>query len=552
MNGRAGCGDGASMTPRSLRASSPRSLLASCLTLVAALAASTGTARGGEAPADTLRIRAHGAVDAKAIAGAIAAELGVATTLVDTDAACTAPCISISVDDRAHAAIVVVMPDATRQRTIDLPASPGAAAEVVALVVGNLARDEASALLADRAPATIEVVPSIAPPPAHAVELGADAPISDPALAPPIAATTAAPIAAAPPATAPPAAAPRDPEAPTRFAIGLVPPLALDLEGARGTPGGVAIDLVIGGRRRLAAFNVAGVGSIVTEDMTGTQIGGAFTAAGRIDGAQIAGAVAAARHLRGTQIAGAVAAAGDARGTQIAGAVAAAGDTRGTQIAGGAAIARDLRGTQIAGGVAIARDVHGVQLSPINVARRLDGVQVGVVNVAGGGDGVSIGLLNLVRGGRTELEATLDHRALGTVVLRHGSRRWHNVYGVGGKVERSLVDDELTGDDAWMYGLGFGPSWQRGRTTVDVEAMAWHVVYGDDLDAEELDLLGQLRLVVGHPIGPASLVVGGALNAYVTTDEQRRELGALRMAPAPGADDVRVTLWPSAFVGLRL
>lgn len=72
---------------------------------------------------------------------------------------------------------------------------------------------------------------------------------------------------------------------------------------------------------------------------------------------------------------------------------------------------------------------------------------------------------------------------------------------------------------------------------------------------QELDGLAQLRLVVGHRVGPAAVVVGGALNAYVTTDEARTGYGA-RIVPGamPPAttDDVRVDVWPSLFAGLRL
>ena len=541
------------------------SLLTSCVALCA-LGASAARADDAPAtdpssvPAEALRVRVHGNLDATAIASAIAAELGVAARVVDSDAACTAPCASIAVDGQARAAIAVVLADATLQRAIDLPAAPGAAAEVVALVVGNLARDQAGALLADLAPPAAEVAPSLAPVPAFDDTLGEAAPALAPEAPPP------AEVAPAVDAVAVVAPAETPGPRPTRFGFGLVPALGIDVAGSRG---GVAIDVVLGGRRRLAAFNVAGVGSIVTEDLRGTQIGGAFAAAGRVDGLQVGGAVAAAGGVRGTQIGGAVAAARDLRGTQLAGAVAAARDVRGTQIGGAVVAARDLRGTQIGGAVAAARDVRGTQIGgavsvarrvdglqvagAVNVAGRLDGVQVGVVNIAGSGDGVSLGLVNLVRGGRTEVEATLDHRGLGTAVLRHGSRRWHNVYGVGGLAERTTVDGDVSPQDVWMYGLGMGPSWQRGRTTLDVEAMAWHVVYGGDFDGE-LDLLNQLRFVVGVPVGPAALVAGGALNVYVTSDQSRDGIAAREAMPMHVPDDgeLHVQVWPSAFVGVRL
>ena len=541
-----------------------RSLLRSCLALVAALAASASTARADE-PSSPLSVRVRGA-DADAIARAIAAELGV-TTAITTAAACPAPCVDVEVATGGHATIAVIADGALRTRAIDLPAGP-AAAEIVALVVGNLARDEAGALLASLAHRD-DTAEADAAETAVADELAreddvAETVAADEAAIEADAADTAAADDAAPndaaravpmptPAAAPtptPTARPR--RAATRYGLGLLPFITLDIERRDGH-GGVTIDLLIGGRRRVASFNVAGVGSIVTEDLRGTQIGGAVTHAGAVYGTQIAGAVATARTVRGTQLGGAITAAGDVKGAQIAGAVAiSGGDVRGTQIAGAVSVAGGAVDTQVSGAVSVAGRVRGLQLAgAVNVADRVDGVQVGVVNVAGGGDGVSIGLINLVRGGRTEVEATVDQDALGAVVLRHGSRRWHNVYGVGGKLEAGLADSTVDDRDVWMYGLGMGPSWRRGGTTIDLEAMGWHVVYGGDFDSE-LDLLGQLRVVVGVPLGPVTLVGGAAANAYITTDATRTRIDARPTPMTDTSDDVHVRLWPTAFVGVRL
>ncbi|MBK9034724.1 MAG: hypothetical protein IPL61_26245 [Myxococcales bacterium] len=545
------------------------SLRSSCVAFVGALAASAVDARGDDAPAppppviaapasvtDALILRIRGVADRPALAAAVAAELGVPVALAAEGAPCAAPCVDVVVDDRARATIVMVLAGDRYARTIELPAAAAAAAEVVALVVGNLARDQAGDLLAALA-APVTTPDAVAAPPApFDGRLGSDAPAA------PVLAPSAAPM---PAPTAAPAPTP-GPRLATHAGVGLVPPLAFDVERRHG-PGGVTIDLVVGGRRRLASFNVAGVASVVTEDVTGTQIGGALTTAGSVRGSQIAGAIAAAGPVRGTQIAGAIAAAGPVRGTQIAGAITVAKAVDGAQLAGAVAVAgRDVRGAQVAGAVAIAGGavdtqvagavnvagrVRGLQVAgAVNVAGRVDGVQVGVVNVAGSGDGVSIGLLNVVRGGRTEVEATVDQQRIGAVVLRHGSSRWHNVYGVGGHLDGGLTDRTVDERDVWMYGLGMGPSWRRGATTFDLEAMAWHVVYGGEF-GDELDLLNQLRLVVGHRVGPAAVVVGAAVNVYVTSDPTRDRIDARRMT-TPGDDGVRVQVWPTAFVGVRL
>ena len=97
-----------------------------------------------------------------------------------------------------------------------------------------------------------------------------------------------------------------------------------------------------------------------------------------------------------------------------------------------------------------------------------------------------------------------------------------------------------------------GPSWQRGGATIDLEAMAWHVIYGGDFDPPELNLLNQLRLVVGFRVGPVGLVGGAALNAYVTTDPARDRLDAKPTMAEPDRTGTRVQIWPTAFVGVRL
>jgi hypothetical protein len=66
-------------------------------------------------------------------------------------------------------------------------------------------------------------------------------------------------------------------------------------------------------------------------------------------------------------------------------------------------------------------------------------------------------------------------------------------------------------------------------------------------------VLGQLRLSVAHHWGPFAVVVGGALNAYVTSDQQSPLILERRTSgPAEMTKGVTVTTWPSAFVGVRI
>ena len=351
--------------------------------------------------------------------------------------------------------------------------------------------------------------------------------------------------------------------------------------------------------RVASGFQIAGVAAVALQ-VDGTQIAGVAAAAGRVDGVQIAGVAALAARVDGVQAAGIAAVSRSSADTQIAGVAAVARGSVGTQVAGVAAAARGdaalqiagvasaasgnagvqlagvaavaggdanfqaggvtsvAHGTaniQIAGVVNVARRVRGVQIGPINVAHQVDGVQVGVINV-GSAEGFSFGLINIVPGGRYDLETALDSNRIGTVLFRHGGRRWHNVYGIGGhpvdKDAQSSSSSSNTNDDVWMYGFGFGPTLEIDNNVIDLEAIGWQVNHGPRHESD-VSVLGQLRLSVAHHWGPFAVVVGGALNAYVTSDQQSPLILERRTSgPAEMTKGVTVTTWPSAFVGVRI
>ncbi len=393
------------------------------------------------------------------------------------------------------------------------------------------------------------------------------------------------------PQVAPPEAEPAPTEHST-FALGLVPGLSTDLThigrvehflsidllvgvsgGSRGLSvsgiadieRGLAAGVQIGGvaaiARRVAGTQVAGVAA-VSGDVDDVQVAGTAASARQVDGVQAAGVAAVARGRAGTQAAGIAAiAGGDARvqlagvasvargtaGLQAAGVAAVAGHDASFQASGVASVARGTASIQLAGVVNVARRVSGVQIAPINVARQVDGVQIGVINIGGSADGFSFGLINIVPGGRHDLEAAVDSDRIGTVLFRHGGRRWHNVYGVGGHP----VDRSGPNDDIWMYGLGFGPSLPIGDTVIDLEAIGWQVNHGPRHESD-VSILGQLRLSVAHHWGPFGVVAGGILNTYITSDQQSPLILERRTTGAPMSSGVTTTIWPSAFLGVRI
>ena len=515
------------------------------ITLAVLLLAATAHAE----PAAPLDVTISGAIDPALLATSIASELRRPVT--PRSDGCHAPCLAIAVDGQTATLTFTAETGATRQRTLALPADTAQWPTLVTLLAGNLVRDEADELLADEPPR------SVATPPAPAMDM-------------PPPPTPAAPVRVPLRWTSGLAT-----ERVSPFAFSLVPGASTDLLdlqrshvisiGLVAESSGHVHGLAISGAVDVAdgvdgaqiagavdvAANVAGAqiagAATIAERARGTQIAGALALTDELRGTQVAGAVTIASSSRGSQIAGAVAIASESAGTQIAGALNVAGASAGMQIAGGINVARDSAGSQIAGGINVAGAIHGVQIAPINIARRNTGLQIGVLNVGGGPDGESFGLINIVPGGRTDLEAAVDSDRIGTLMLRHGGRHWHNVYGVGG--QHVDVAGGMSNNDVWMLGAGFGPSFHIAGLPADLDAIAWHVNHGSTFD-DRLSLLAQARLTLAIPIGRAALVAGGSIDTYVSTDHD----SPLAIARTTGTmtNDVRVHVWPSAFVGVRL
>jgi hypothetical protein len=452
-----------------------------------------------------LRLVVHGPVDSAAIGEAIARELGAVVAVVG--GTCDLSCLDVSVDGK-NAATVVYTPRSgePRTRTVALGSDTTQWSLVITLLAGNLVRDEAR----DVVVGLPRVLPQ--PPAASGVPLPA---VASPALARSTeAASGMAPVAHPEAPIAPPSESVREYSA---VGIGLVPGLSTDLTHIGSVQHFLSLNLLVG--------------------VGGGSSGLSFSSIADIEGGPVAG----------FQAGGVVASAWRVTGTQAAGVAAVADDVDGLQIAGVTGIARGTANVQIAGLVNVARRVAGVQIAPINVAREGDGIQIGVINVGGSADGFSFGLINIVPGGRYDLEAAVDSSKIGTVLFRHGSRRWHNVYGIGGHP----VNHSGPSDDVWMYGLGFGATRPLGDTLIDLEAIGWHVNHGPHYESD-VSILGQLRLSVAPHWGSFALVAGGILNVYVTSDSQSPLVLEHRTAGSPMTSDVTVTVWPSAFVGLRI
>ena len=580
--------------------------------ILIALAVATSARADGDS---ALHLVVHGSVDTANLAAQIAKELGVDVAFVAGTCHVPCLDVTVDGSNVATVVYSPRM-GGSRQRSVAIGSDTTHWPLMITLLAGNVVRDEAQDVLAELPARDLPrpgAAPGIGDvPPAPEAEAPAD---EGPPVAPGAGPDGPEP-APAPEDTAPvldpsaPALVPPPAETPGEhrwLGLGFVPVLSTDLThvgsvrhflslnllvGVSGGSSGLSLSGIadiqrglvagfqVGGvvtiGRRVAGTQVAGIAA-VAGDLDGVQIAGTAAVADRVDGFQVAGIAAVsrsgvdyqaggvaafARGNAGTQAGGiAAVAGGDAAlqlggvavvarhnaGVQVGGIAATAGDSANVQVGGVATVARGTANIQIAGLVNVTRRLRGMQLAPINVAREVDGIQIGVINVGGSADGFSFGLINIVPGGRYDLESAIDSSKMGTVLLRHGGRRWHNVYGVGGHP----VKEDGPSDDVWMYGLGFGPSLSFDNTVIDLETIAWQVNHGPRHESD-ISILGQLRLSIAHHWGPFALVVGGILNGYVTNDQESPLVLERRADGAPMESGVTLTVWPSAFIGVRI
>ena len=147
-----------------------------------------------------------------------------------------------------------------------------------------------------------------------------------------------------------------------------------------------------------------------------------WTRASNTDGVAFSfGAVTAQGDLHGADLASFVTYRnGATNGLQLAGlATVSKGDVVGGQSATLFNASGGLRGLQLASGANVADDITGLQGSLVNVAKNVVGLQLGLVNVAKKVDGVQIGLVNIADNVRTQAELWTERNYLENVGVRY-------------------------------------------------------------------------------------------------------------------------------------
>jgi len=402
------------------------------------------------------------------------------------------------------------------ERTVELPADGTRAVEVITWLTGNLARNEAAALIdeyrqrAARAEAErAEAAARAAREQAERAEAAAKAARS---------AADAKPSEPAPKETKQP-----EPESAARAELPLSPinlslfhPLALYPDSDRrrflfelglaygrlGALRGVGLELgvltvlgpidgvvfapVIDGRGPTRGFtssifytgggDLSGVDlslvSYRTGNVTGAELATAFAAAKDVDGVIGAAGATLAWDVQGAQLAVGANVAHSVDGVVAAAGANVAGRVEGASLAVGANVVNEadgllgaagfnfvgkLDGASLAAGANIAGEVDGAQLGVVNVARKVRGLQLGIVNVAEEVDGTALGVVSIARNG--EIQATAyatNHLPLHTSVKFRVGHAYSEL-GVG-------YDPR---DDSYAFEYGLGAHFGIGPITLE-------------------------------------------------------------------------------------
>jgi RNA polymerase sigma-70 factor (ECF subfamily) len=322
----------------------------------------------------------------------------------------------------------------------------------------------------------------------------------------------------------------------------------LDTEFVCGFQGAGAVNYVGGpvrGVQGAGAVNVA-LGSI-----EGVQGAGAVNVAlGAIEGVQGAGAVnVALGSIAGVQGAGAVNfVLGPIEGLQGAGAVNVARRTvQGAQVAGAVNFAGEgVRGVQASGGANVAMGpVHGGQLGPLNVATgRVKGVQIGVINYAEDAD-FALGFINIFPKGRFHLDAWfVPEVGLMATAIKHGGAHFHYFYGLGMR-----IPDQTPW---YVWGLGghvtFGETW-----FLDIDALSYGRLGVKAIERNEGRGINQLRVVLGHPVTKGLSLYGGPSgNVSLAGREHGPPMYSFyQRRTAVDSNELSIYVWPGLVLGMQ-
>jgi len=397
--------------------------------------------------------------------------------------------------------------------------------EVIALLSGNLSRDEAAELLAGLAAKantkTADATPSAEPAPEPAKK----------------------PEAVSAPSAKPAEGAQKEPPKPGQAPDFLRTPYPL-LDLTLAHPIGLVPNserYVINGELGLVYSHIGeleGVGVNVmvlrTErDMHGVSVATFYNRTGGIaDGITGAGLVTHGGGVRGAAISGLVTLeSGDVRWFSFGGIATTSRDVLGCAVSGIGNIGRDLQGCGVTAAVNWARDGSGIQVAGIvNRARRFEGLQLGAItNIADEIGGMQIGLVNVARNvrgmqiGVVNVAKHVDGAAFGLVSVAGNGRvqpmLWASTFMPLNLAAKFIVGSfytQLGGGYAplnhtYTYELGLGAHLPAGRIFIEPGVHYSEQRDTDQSFSHELSEHLHYRLAAGLDLQAVSPFVGVAV-----------------------------------------
>ncbi|MGK3984284.1 hypothetical protein WME99_14670 [Sorangium sp. So ce136] len=532
--------------------------------VVAAVSAPPASAVAAEPSAAGIDLVIDGAswtLDPEAVRAAVGRELGGPVTL-SPSATASRPTLVLRGEPDGRVTLTYSSPDGRHiGRTIDIPEDPDRAAEAIALLAGNLVRDEAAEL---------------------AAALGKRPP-EEPAASPtpPAAGEPRPPHQAAGSAKAAPAAAPELPPCAlpgattVRFGGDIVPSVGSSSFTGTNVVRRYSLNLVGGYTAGVTGVELGAGVNISSSFMCGAQLSaGANLVLGPARGAQLTGGLNLAMSLRGAQAGpinvvtgpvdgvqgGALNVAGPVDGVQGGGVNIAAGAVAGAQL-GLANVAvgesTDVQVGLLNAAVSKSTDVQvslanvaagestGTQIGLVNVATgKVGGVQIGLVNYADESP-FSLGLLNIVRNGRLDVDVWGLESGIVMAGLKHGSDHFHNIYGIGVR---------LVGDRPHVaYALGLGGRISVGeRAFIDLDVLGYSL-HDPSSSFEPAAVLTQARALLGLRLAPEFAIFGGpSYNvAFGDTPEDAR-LSPYGSIPLRLNDTDAQRAWPGVVLGVEV
>ncbi|WP_437312630.1 LA_2272 family surface repeat-containing protein [Sorangium sp. So ce385] len=527
-------------------------------------------------------------LDPDAVRAAVERELGAGVTLARA-AAAGRPTLVLRGEPDGRVTLSYSAADGRRiERTIDIPGDPDRAAEAIALLAGNLVRDEAAELAATFGKRAPEAPPAAQPEPAAPP-------------APPAAVGQAAPAGAARQAQAARSsqpARPAPPEPPRCSAPGakhvflgadIAPFVGTSTYDGTNVVRRYSLNLVGGYTAGISGIEVGAGVNIASSFVCGVQLAaGANLALGPARGTQLAAGLNLARSLSGVQFGSINVAAGPVSGAQgglfnvAVGAVDgaqlgainfAAGASADLQLGVANAAVSDATDVQLGAinvAVGAATDVQlglanvavskstDTQLSLINVAAgestdvqlglvnvatgKVEGTQIGLVNYADDAQ-FSFGLLNFIRNGRNHVDVWGTESGIVMAGLKHGSVHIHNIYGVGVRLAR---------DPLLAFSLGLGGRMRlRERAFIDVDLLGYSLL--EPSTGNLSAVMGQARALLGYRLSPKLAVFGGpsynVANGATAEESQLSPYGSKALGEGDTVNPWRG--WPGIVLGVE-